>query len=191
MENATKAFIIAAGMLFAMLIVSLLVWVYNNISATEKTKVDTETMEQIVDFNKQFEAYNKNTVRGYQMISLVNLAKDMNERYKEDDGYYRVEVILKKPDGPNEKELPNPNNKDITYRGTLQSSYSNYYDMIKYIDNVYNPDMKNNPNANDRNAFKQMYFKCTRVVYDNEKGYGGTGRVMLMVFEENPVDFTI
>ena len=185
MENATKAFIIAAGMLFAMLIVSLLVWVYNNISATEKTKVDTETMEQIVDFNKQFEAYNKNTVRGYQMISLVNLAKDMNERYKEDDGYYRVEVILKKTNN-----LPRYNEENITYGGTLQSSYSDYYDMIKYIDNVYSG-MKNDTNANDRNAFKQMYFKCTRVVYDNEKGYGGTGRVMLMVFEENPVDFTI
>lgn len=185
MENATKAFIIAAGMLFAMLIVSLLVWVYNNISSTEKTKVDTETMEQIVDFNKQFEAYNKNTVRGYQMISLVNLAKDMNARYKEDDGYYRVEVILEKT-----SNLPRYNQETIKYDGTLKSIYNDYYDMIKYIDKVY-PGMKNDTNANDRNVFKQMYFKCTRVVYDTEEGYGGTGRVMLMVFKENPVKGTI
>ena len=56
MENATKAFIIAGGMLIAMLIVGLLVWGYNNISNFQRTNVETEALEQIAEFNSRFEA---------------------------------------------------------------------------------------------------------------------------------------
>ena len=83
MENATKALIIAGGMLLAMMIVGLLVWGYGILSQNQKSKISAEEIEQITEFNLKFEAYNKGSVRGYQMISLANLAQDVNSRYSE------------------------------------------------------------------------------------------------------------
>ena len=95
MENATKALIIAGGMLLAMMIVGLLVWGYGILSQNQKSKISAEEIEQITEFNLKFEAYNKGSVRGYQMISLANLAQDVNSRYSEEDGYYKVDIIAK------------------------------------------------------------------------------------------------
>ena len=78
MENATKALIIAGGMLIAMLIVGLLTWGYTQIRSLQQRNVEEEERQQIVDFNERFEAYNKKVVRGYQMISLSNLVYDTN-----------------------------------------------------------------------------------------------------------------
>ena len=94
MENATKALIIAGGMLIAMLIVGLLNWGYNQLRALQQANITEEERQQIVDFNERFEAYNKKVVRGYQMISLSNLVYDTNSRYTEEVGYTPVTIIV-------------------------------------------------------------------------------------------------
>ena len=94
MENATKALIIAGGMLIAMLIVGLLVWGFGQIRSLQQEQTDQETIQEIIDFNERFEAYNRTTVRGYQMISLANLVYDTNSRYTETDGYNPVTITV-------------------------------------------------------------------------------------------------
>lgn len=182
MENATKAFIIAGGMLIAMLIVGLLVWGYNNISSFQRTNVETEALEQIAEFNSRFEAYNRGSVRGYQMISLANLARDYNSRFREDEGYYQVEIIAK-------LDTQGANLPEAT--SAQRYAYDNsYFDMIKYIEEIYEPRLENATDPNNRNQFKEMYFECTKVVYDNERddmtgtNNHGLGRVKRMEFEQ-------
>ncbi len=181
MENATKALIIAGGMLLAMMIVGLLVWGYGILSQNQKSKISAEEIEQITEFNLKFEAYNKGSVRGYQMISLANLAQDVNSRYSEEDGYYKVDIIAKVKEP---KNLPGYEEAKI-YSG-------NYYDMIDYVNNVYSKFT----DSNDKNAFKQLYFQCTNVVYDNEydqikkQNGNGTGRVKRMEFEQVEVNYS-
>ena len=187
MENASKALIMAGGMLIAMLIVGLLVWGYNNISDYQRTNAETEELEDIREFNLKLEAYNRGSVRGYQMISLANLARDYNSKYSEDDGYYKVEIIAKLSEGAT---LP---------AATTSEKYdndTNYYDMVKYIQDIYETTLKNETNSNRRNEFKQLYFECTDVIYDNEKdpitgetGHG-LGRVKRMEFEQVKVDYS-
>ena len=92
MENATKALIIAGGMLIAMLIIGLLTWGYTQLRSMQQSDVTEEERQQIVEFNERFEAYNKKVVRGYQMISLSNLVLDTNSRYTEEEGYMPVEI---------------------------------------------------------------------------------------------------
>lgn len=183
MENATKALIIAGGMLIAMLIVSLLVWGYKILSSNQKAQITAEELEQITEFNLKFEAYNKGTVRGYQMISLANLAKDMNTRYIEEDGYYKVDIIAEFKDS---SIIPGIEQAK-KYEGS-----SKCYDMVDYINNVY----LNFTDPNDKNSFKELYFECTKVVYDNEydsikkeNGYG-TGKVRRMEFKQVGVDYS-
>lgn len=140
MENATKALIIAGGMLIAMLIVGLLTWGYTQIRALQQANVTEEERQQVVDFNERFEAYNKKVVRGYQMISLSNLVYDTNTRYTEEVGYTPVTIIV---DG-------------------LSDQNATGEDLVNYIQTYYDT-----MSSNKKNALKQLYFECTGVEYDN------------------------
>ena len=139
MENATKALIIAGGMLIAMLIVGLLVWGFGQIRSLQQEQADQETIQEIIDFNERFEAYNRTTVRGYQMISLANLVYDTNSRYTETDGYNPVTITV---DG-------------------LSSEDATDEDLVTYIQTYYD-----SMNSDQKNALKQLVFECTNVEYD-------------------------
>ncbi len=139
MENATKALIIAGGMLIAMLIVGLLVWGFGQIRSLQQEQADQETIQEIIDFNERFEAYNRTTVRGYQMISLANLVYDTNSRYTETDGYNPVTITV---DG-------------------LSSEDATDEDLVTYIQTYYD-----SMNSDQKNALKQLVFECTDVEYD-------------------------
>ena len=141
MENASKALIIAGGMLIAMLIVGLLVWGFGRIRETQQTEVDQESIQEITDFNERFEAYNRTTVRGYQMISLANLVYDTNSRFTEADGYNPVTVTV---DG-------------------LSSADATNEDLVTYIQTNYD-----RMNSNQKNALKELVFECTGVEYDTQ-----------------------
>ena len=140
MENATKALIIAGGMLIAMLIVGLLTWGYTQIRALQQANVTEEERQQVVDFNERFEAYNKKVVRGYQMISLYNFVYYTNTRYTEEVGYTPVTIIV---DG-------------------LSDQNATGEDLVNYIQTYYDT-----MSSNQKNALKQLYFECTGVEYDN------------------------
>ena len=139
MENATKALIIAGGMLIGMLIVGLLVWGFGQVRNFEQEQADQETIQEIIDFNERFEAYNRTTVRGYQMISLANLVYDTNSRYTETDGYNPVTITV---DG-------------------LSSEDATDEDLVTYIQTYYD-----SMNSDQKNALKQLVFECTDVEYD-------------------------
>ena len=172
MENASRALIIAGGMLIAMLIVSLLVWGFNSISTYKREQAETELREQIIEFNKKFEAYNKTTVRGYQMISLANLASDINMRYTEENGYRPVEIRAMMAE---DSLLPGATTSERV-PGTK------YYNMSKYVTNIYDAGKLD---TNQKNEFKLLYFECTDVIYDDDVGEGrGTGRVVRMLFKQ-------
>ena len=141
MENASKALIIAGGMLIAMLIVGLLVWGFGRIRETQQTQVDQESIQEITDFNERFEAYNRTTVRGYQIISLANLVYDTNSRFTEADGYNPVTVTV---DG-------------------LSSADATNEDLVTYIQTNYD-----RMNSNQKNALKELVFECTGVEYDTQ-----------------------
>lgn len=87
MENASKALIIAGGVLVSMIIISLLVVFYNSITSLQSTKQSIKAEEQSAEFNKQFEGYAKNNIIGSEFLSLVNRVIDYNRRYT-NDGYY-------------------------------------------------------------------------------------------------------
>ena len=140
MENATKALIIAGGILISMLIVGLLTWGYTQLRSLRQTNVEEEERQQIVEFNERFEAYNKKVVRGYQMISLANLVYDTNSRYTEEVGYTPVTIIV----------------------NGLSSEEATNEDLVNYIQTYYE-----NMTTNEKNALKQLYFECAGVEYDN------------------------
>lgn len=80
MENASKALIMAAGVLISLIIVGALVLTYNNLSSYQKVGQQNTKEAQVVEFNNQYETFNRNNVRGSDLYSLLNKVVDYNRR---------------------------------------------------------------------------------------------------------------
>lgn len=96
MENAIKALLIAAGILISIMVLSLVVVVWDQISAYQTEKHISKMVEQTTKFNNRFENYNRKNIRGTDMISLMNRVIDYNatESYLEGTGYQRIGVTI-------------------------------------------------------------------------------------------------
>lgn len=80
MENASKALIMAASVLIALVIIGALVLMFNNLTNYQKTDIQVTREAQIVEFNNQYETYNRKNVRGSDLYSLLNKVVDYNRR---------------------------------------------------------------------------------------------------------------
>mgnify|MGYP003211134053 CR=1 FL=1 len=94
MENMTKALEIAASVLIGVLILSLLVFGYNQIREQKNIEQKNEKASQLSKFNINFESYAKDTVCGSEILSLANEVINYNER-KAVDGYQEIELEVK------------------------------------------------------------------------------------------------
>ena len=78
MENASKALIMAGGILIALLVIGALVLMFNQLSYYQRTETDSEKTQQLADFNKEYLKYTYDDKKGYELISLVNKVIDYN-----------------------------------------------------------------------------------------------------------------
>ena len=94
MDNAVKALEIAGGVLIAILILSLFVFMFNQVSYNQAMQNQNEETKKIEEFNKKYEAYNKNILYGADVISVINMAisnnieETVNGQFDTDDPYY-------------------------------------------------------------------------------------------------------
>ena len=77
MENATKALLIAAAVLVAILIISLGLVVYNMAAETVKNSANL-SQQEIQTFNEQFTQYQGDNVRGSNVNALLKTALNNN-----------------------------------------------------------------------------------------------------------------
>ena len=83
MENASKALLIAAGVLLGLMILSLAVFLFMNFGGTSAQIHDSVEQDQINNFNSQFTQYEgKTDVTIYEAVSLANLATQNNQEYE-------------------------------------------------------------------------------------------------------------
>lgn len=87
MENAVKALEIAAGVLLAIMIMSLIAWFFSAISTWPQEQDDIESAEQLAKFNAEYEVYQKSAMYGVDVISCLNKAQSNNEKYA-DGGFF-------------------------------------------------------------------------------------------------------
>ena len=90
MENASKALLMAGGVLIALLVVSLLVYFYSDIKDLMGINDKVEITQQIEEFNKQYDAYYRNNLYGSDILSIVNKVYDYNRRQADDQGYQKL-----------------------------------------------------------------------------------------------------
>lgn len=94
MENASKALIMAGSVLIALMILGALLLMFNNLNNYQNTESQNTREAQVVEFNNQYETYNRNNVRGSDLCSLLNRVAYYNRRKstegtgKNDEGQY-------------------------------------------------------------------------------------------------------
>ncbi len=94
MENATKALLIAAGIFFGILIVSISIFAFNQISEYYTSKEKNKNVEQLATFNKQYVSYNREDVRGSDLITLVNKIIDFNTSKEPEEATMEISIII-------------------------------------------------------------------------------------------------
>ena len=90
MENASKALIIAGGVLIAIIIIGFLVLATGNIQTIVSTEETNKEVEQLKQFNMQYESYKRMSMRGSDVASVINKIRSNNVQYK-DEPEYRIE----------------------------------------------------------------------------------------------------
>ena len=96
-ENSANALIMAGGVLIAIMLISLAVYVFNassNFAKTYYSEIDAKTIQA---FNNKFEIYTRGDVTAQDIVSVANLARDTNitnevENDKKDPVY--IQVVL-------------------------------------------------------------------------------------------------
>lgn len=79
MENATKALLMAAGILITIVVLSLAIFAYGRVSDYYQTKQRNISQEQIAAFNNEYSVFNRDDVTGFELVSLINKAIDFNQ----------------------------------------------------------------------------------------------------------------
>lgn len=90
MENASKALIMAGGVLIGILIISLAVYLFTDFGSTSAQINAQNSQKQITEFNSKFTAYEEYKdeegnwkITIYDIITLAGYAKENNEYYKD------------------------------------------------------------------------------------------------------------
>ena len=206
MENASKALIMAGGVFVAILVISLLVFFYNNIVTVQNADEQAEIIAQATEFNKQYDVYNRNNLYGSEILSLANKMENYNRREAADKGYPEIEM----------EATLNEDVGEYFTRGTysaqqLQSTLANLQAKVEEYANVSYcgrrisdlstmrtnelEELFRNNNSTGKLSEAQAVitryvtlkseetemrtngFRCTQVEYDDQ-----TGRVILMKF---------
>lgn len=78
MENASKALLIAGGILLALMTLSLIVYVSTSTTRMAEAQDAKKAAEELSAFNASYEAYNKTRMYGTDVITVVNKAINYN-----------------------------------------------------------------------------------------------------------------
>lgn len=147
MENASKALLIAAGVLIVMLVVTLLIFGWKSYSDYFMKKQELENIDDLAKFNEQFESYERDDVMGYEIISLANKVADYNERFSNDpsannDKKY-TPITLEVDLGNSRKDLSYDNTnrlfkKNLYTQSSTKNEIKNVIETASEFENQFN-----------------------------------------------------
>jgi len=91
MENASKALIIAAGVLIGIMIVATIAYVFSQGGMYFRSESTEASAQKLKEFNAQYEAYNRSNLYGTDVITLVNKVTNDNKNSLEEE---QIDIIL-------------------------------------------------------------------------------------------------
>ncbi len=98
MENSTKAILMAAGVFFALIALSLIVVMLRNIQTMSEADETKKEAQSLQEWNAQWEAYNKRIMYGSDVLTVVNKAAQENY-VNEGQEKYQITIKILKENG--------------------------------------------------------------------------------------------
>lgn len=136
MENASKALLIAAGMLLAVMLLSLLFVFWDNVAGYFTAQHDATMLKQLIEFNNKYQNYDGKTIRGNELVSIMNSIVDYNNYQSDMEGYepIKIKISFKDETGVNHDEEMEYGNENVvedlipdSYNGIIKN-YTNEAD---------------------------------------------------------------
>lgn len=94
MENLSKALMITGGILIAIMVISLIVVLWKQMSGYYTEQHNATIIEQTAEFNAQFENYNGKEIRGNELVSIMNKIINYNHTESDMQNYERVKIQI-------------------------------------------------------------------------------------------------
>lgn len=116
MENASKALIIVATVLIAVLILAIGIYLFRNYSEISYKNEENQSAQALIQYNNKFEKYKEKEMTIQDVLTIVNLAKDYNERKSE----YTITVYL---------GATNLSNQNIDFKEFLTKYQDNKFEI--------------------------------------------------------------
>lgn len=190
MENASKALMIAGGVLIALMIITLLVLMFTSISDVFKSEDEIKRIEELEAYNKEYESYNRKLLRGADIISLMNKAISNNKKYEDAIEEYEISIKFELVEDLavyRRIKIKNPQTKKDEYKIEVVPANSlkkgTIYTVARESDNTYKTLFDKNM-IETFNDFKRRVFNCVNVTYK------GNGRIDTMEFKEQKINYT-
>lgn len=79
MENASKFLLMAASLILGILLISVMIYVFRAGAKTNETYDNSQALLQLEAYNSKFEIFDNNTNTLLDLVSVINLAYDVNE----------------------------------------------------------------------------------------------------------------
>lgn len=78
MENIAEALRMAAGVLLAVLLISVMVYIFQTVNVVEEERQQQVLIAQVTEFNNTYNAYDKSSMYGTDVMSVVSMAINNN-----------------------------------------------------------------------------------------------------------------
>ena len=152
MENASKALIMAATILIAVMLISLGTYLFATFANYSKNKNDNINEKTKQEFNAQFKKYETSETEElctvYDIVTIINLAKNSNSKYEEysngrnnanysSDSNSYIYVLVTK-ENVNEISDETTLNGFISSHNSMNSNTNNYMDLYNCKVNISN-----------------------------------------------------
>ncbi len=137
MENASKALLMAAGVLIGVLVLSLAVFLFTDFGSKASKIYDRIQENQLTQYNAQYTVYSgREDITIYDIITVANKAKQNNEDYKEYTDFeniYKVRIIFiassdsdrdLQDAADNKKQILIEEYNDVDINGNLSSTFN-------------------------------------------------------------------
>lgn len=161
MENASKALLIAGGVLVSILVITVFIYMITRISEFRRSNEDLARIENVSEFNKRFTNYQRDDVQGYELLSLIHNVIDYNEQYSTDstinkDSYNPISLTIC---------LKTVDNRDLRNQLTYDNN-NRLFTLDTYKDEI---------KANNRNTSNSFQYSIEKKIEDAKNTLGIQG----------------
>ncbi len=172
MENASKALLMAGGVLIGIMVISFMVLVLRKAGKMSAQYDNQIANNELTKFNGQFEIYDKNDNNFFDVITVANLAYDINKK----NGYDKQNsVTVEVNDGSETYSiLPNSNLPKDHFLKNNRNIYIYIYNSENGQSLIEEYGARNEENSTQY----QYRFKCNGISYNQT-----TGKVNEIKFE--------